>query len=139
MERIYYPSFAELIDRLSIVIQKEMFSSDDEMRKEFILERNLIINDINTFISEGVVFDGASIFAAMLLQLINSHIWENEKVERGQSPDINTDWKEKYLSLIKSHKLNSDRANVKKKLQQLSGGRIDHKLNYNLGLWPIPF
>lgn len=130
MERKYLPSYAELIDRLSIVIQKEMFATDEEMRAAFVKERNDIIHDINVFISEGVKVNGEQIFSAMLLQLVNSHIWSNEGAGRGEGGEKNYEM---------THALNADRAKVKRHIQEISGGRIDHKLNYIDGHWPITF
>lgn len=130
-EKKYMPSFAELIDRLTIISQKEMFAETDEMRFEFIKERNDIIHDINIFIKEGVQVSGEQVFASILLQLVNSHIWENEKAGRGEGETKNYEL---------THALNSDRAKIKKHIQTLIGGRIDHKLNYNInGAWPIKF
>lgn len=130
MERKYLPSYAELIDRLSIVIQKEMFATEEEMRAAFVKERNDIIHDINVFISEGIRIDGEHIFSAMLLQLVNSHIWENESGIRG-------DGEKKNYEL--THSLNYDRSLVKKHIQEMINGRVDFKLSYSKGAWPINF
>lgn len=127
MSRKYNLSFAELIDRLTIVIQKIVFSENDEMRKSFVEERNDIIHDLNLFINnDGVTVDGELISRFCYLQLVNATIWANEGAARG-------DGEEKNYEL--THGLNSDRATIKKSIQQQINGRIDYKLNYGFGYW----
>jgi len=128
MERLYNWSFAELIDRLSIVIQKIIHSTTDEMREMFVKERDEIIHDLDAFISEGVKVDGKTISHAMSLQIVNCAIWNGESAGRG-------DGKEKNYEM--THALNSNRAEVKKHISERANGRVDFKLNYGLGLWDL--
>lgn len=127
-ERKYNLSWAELIDRATIVAQKVVFSTDH--KEEFEKELAAIIHDIDLMIMEGVAVNGEAIKAIMFLMLVNSHIWENESALRGDG--IGAD-------LPKTHRLNADRAHIKKRLSELSNNRIDHKLNYNSGEWNIKF
>lgn len=120
-ERKYRWSFAELIDRSTIIWQKIIHAETDEMRSEFVKERDEIVHDLNLFISEGVKVTGEILVNALALQLVNREIWLNEAAGRGE------DGKADYPY---THKLNSDRAKIKKNIQNKIGGRVDHKLNF---------
>jgi len=128
-KRRYLPSFAELIDRLQIVSLKILFA-DAELKKEFMKEAADIKYDINLFLEEGVKMSGDMIQAIGILQMVNWEIWDNESALRGDGDKADP---------IKTHKLNCDRAHAKKKIQQLAGGRIDHKLNYIDGYLNFPY
>lgn len=127
--RQYQLSFAELCDRLSIVIQKIAFSETEEMKLAFVKERDEIVHDINLFIKEGLTpITGEMLVRICSLQLINYAIWTNESGGRGDGETKNYEL---------SHALNANRAEVKKKIQMLCSGRIDHKLNYIKGAWDL--
>lgn len=126
--RLYMPSFAELVDRLNIVIQKIVFAENEEMRQAFVKEREDIVHDIDLFLKEGVAVDGQMISHICYLQLVNATIWANESGGRGDGESKNYEL---------SHGLNSNRAHVKKAIQQKINGRIDHKLNYINGAWDL--
>lgn len=128
--RKYLPSFAELCDRLSILVMKIAYAEDKEMLLSFIEERDFITHDIDLFINEGVVTDGEMAYYLQGLQFINSKIWHNETEQRGETKEVEIDWKDKYEKLVQSHKWNADRAKLKRSIQEKIGGRIDHKLNY---------
>lgn len=136
MERKYTLSFAELCDRLNIVIQKIIYSDDEEIKISFVIERDAIINDIDFCIKNGLVVSGDMINAIMSLQLINHLIWINEddlrKAETNPCPVV--DWEGRFKKIKFTHQLNADRSMVKKKIQSLFGGRIDYKLNYIPGI-----
>jgi len=123
--RRYHLSFAELLDRLSIVSQKVIYAQEEEMKTAFISEREDILHDIDLF---RVKWDAKLSYAAMVLQHINAKIWDNESGGRGEGGDRNYDL---------THALNSNRAEVKKWIQEYIGGRIDHKLNYIKGAWDL--
>lgn len=127
-ERKYQWSFAELIDRLSIVIQKVVHSEDVNMRAVFADERDDIIHDLNLYLQEGVKVDGEMISHICYLQLINATIWQNESAFRGDGDGAN---------LKLTHGLNSDRATIKRHISERSKGRVDYKLNYNSGYWDM--
>jgi hypothetical protein len=126
--RKYAWSFAELVDRLSIVIQKIAHSETEDMRELFAQERDLIIHDIDLYISEGVKMDGKMLSDAMSLQIVNCAIWNGESAGRG-------DGKEKNYEL--THALNSNRAEVKKHISERANGRVDYKLNYGKSIWNL--
>lgn len=122
------PSFAELIDRLSIVIQKIIHAETEEMKVAFVQERDDIIHDIDLFISEGVKVDGKTISDSMTLQVVNCTIWNGESAGRGDGDAKNYEM---------THALNSNRAEVKKHISERSKGRVDFKLNYGRGIWDL--
>lgn len=122
-KRRYLPSYAELLDRLSIVIQKELYSTEKKLKIEFRKERLDIVHDISLF-----QVDGEMIFATMLLMLCNSKMWDNESGARGDGDKTN---------FLLTHKLNATRAAIKRRIMEMIGGRIDYKLNYIDGAWKI--
>ena len=127
-QRRYQWSFAELADRLGIVIQKIIYAETEEMRLAFIQERDDIVHDLDLFLKEGVQVDGKMISNICALQLINATVWNNESAfrEGGDGVDLKL-----------THSLNSDRASVKKAISERANGRVDFKLNYNKGIWNI--
>jgi len=126
--RRYNWSFSELCDRISIVVQKIVYAENDQMRAEFVRERDDIIHDLDLYIKEGVQVDGRMVSHICTLQLINATIWSNESAfrEGGSGTDLTL-----------THSLNCDRANVKAAISKKANGRIDYKLNYNKGLWDL--
>ena len=127
-ERRYNWSFAELCDRISIVVQKIVYAENEEMRAAFVQERDDIIHDLNLFLNEGVKVDGQMISHICYLQLINATVWANESAFReGGNGD----------NLPLTHGLNSNRATVKQAISKKANGRIDFKLNYNKGVWNL--
>ncbi len=126
--RRYNWSFSELCDRISIVVQKIVYAENEEMKASFVQERDDIIHDLNLFLSEGVKVDGKMLSDLCCLQLVNATIWANESAFReGGSGD----------NLPFTHGLNSNRAEIKKSISERAKGRIDHKLNYNKGIWDL--
>jgi hypothetical protein len=130
IDRKYMPSFAELCDRLSIIIQKIVHSPNEQLKSAFQKEAQDIKHDINKFIEEGVKVDAHMIEGFMLLQLVNRDIWVNESAARGDGDGA---------ELIKTHRLNSDRNTAKKRISELCKGRIDEKLDYHTGLYNYEF
>ena len=124
-DRAYKWSFAELVDRLTIVTQKVIYADTPEMKASFIQERADIIHDLNLFLQEGVTVDGDIISHICALQHINTTIWKNESAFRGDGDGGD---------LVLTHSLNSDRAFIKKIISTKVNGRVDHKLNYNKGI-----
>ena len=127
-DRRYTWSFAELIDRMSIVAQKIVYAETEEMRLAFVQERDDIINDLDLFLKEGVQVDGKMISNICALQLINATVWNNESAFREGGDGVD---------LTLTHSLNSDRANCKMAISKKANGRIDYKLNYNKGIWDL--
>ena len=120
MERKYKWSFAELIDRLTIVQQKEIYNV--EHRDEFTAELNDILHDLGLEISEGnISITPDMVRDIVVLTLMNAWIWANEdNIRKGVDGEND---------LHLTHQLNDLRSAAKKRIQQGIGGRIDHKLN----------
>lgn len=89
MKRKWLPTFAELIDRLSIDQLKEVFIT--EHRDKYDQEMKLIMNDLDTLIKEkdNIVISSKLIRAIIVLAQINTHIWYNEsKARKGEAQDL---------------------------------------------------
>ena len=82
------PTFAELVDRLSIHQLKEVLLPDQ--KEKYGREMQDIEHDIDLIIKEGKVeITGHLIRCIIALAQINEHIWYNEsKVRRGESQDL---------------------------------------------------
>jgi hypothetical protein len=129
------PTFAELIDRLSIVQLKEIFIS--EHRGEYAKEIEDILHDIDICIgSPGSepsdrgtsspdqarpVFDAQTVRDIVVLSQMNLHIWHNEANSRRGIKEGN--------NLELSHSLNGIRNLAKNRIQSRVGGRKDFKLD----------
>lgn len=120
----YKLTTAELIDRLSIVIMKIAHGAKVEE------ELKLLVEEIND--KEGAIMMGEFIYATVSLALVNAFIWMNEDAAR-------TEAEQNPLMLLKSHRLNADRAYAKKRINNLLGERIDPKLNYVNGEWNLKY
>lgn len=120
MTRKYLPTLSELIDRLSIVQLKEVFIS--EHKKEYKQEISDIVHDIQLVLDQnnGVV-DAETIRAIVVLSQMNLHIWHNESNYRKGIKDGN--------NLELTHGLNGIRNTAKNKIQEVSGGRKDYKID----------
>jgi len=121
MSRKYLPTFAELVDRLSIVQLKEIFLP--ERRAEYRDERRLIMHDIDTIIDEAKYQIGSTaIHAIMMLMLTNRYIWENESKARAGG-----DEQDRLLKL--THSINGVRATARNVLAKEMGERTDLKVD----------
>jgi hypothetical protein len=121
MKRKYLPTFAELIDRLSIVQLKAVFIP--EHKKEYNEEINLIVHDIDQIIKrKKYKINGNMIRAILVLMLTNRFIWENEsKAREGTSEQ------DKLLKL--THSINGVRNQAKNVISQEVKERKDLKLD----------
>ena len=118
--RKYLPTFAELIDRLSIVQLKEWLLS--EHREEYAAEIKEILHDLDIIIQEeNVVLTAKEIRAILVVGAINREIWLNESNFRS-GIDTGND-------LELTHGLNSIRNFAKNRIQESLGGRQDYKLD----------
>ena len=135
--RKYNPTLAELIDRLSITILKEIFIS--EHKEEYIEEQKLILHDIDLIIKEKNIngLTAKFIYSTLVIMLSNRYIWENEsKARLGESQD---------LSLLKvTHSINGVRNTAKNVMSAELGERQDYKIDClasdlpkDLGNWNI--
>ena len=118
-ERKYLPTLSELIDRLSIVQLKEVFIP--EHKEEYSKEINNICHDIDIVLSGTKAIDSEAIRAIVVLSQMNLHIWHNESNYRKGIKDGN--------NLELTHGLNGIRNTAKNKIQELSGGRKDYKID----------
>ena len=118
--RKYLPTFAELIDRLSIVQLKEVFIP--EHKEEYAKEISDIVHDIDLTLEEGNdKIDAKTIRAIVVLAQMNLHIWHNESNYRKGIKDGN--------DLELTHGLNGIRNTAKNIIQECEGGRKDYKID----------
>ena len=119
-QRKYLPTLSELVDRLSIAQLKEVFIT--EHKAEYGAEIADILHDIDLLLKEGnVVVDARAIRAMVVLSQMNLHIWHNETNYRKGIKDGN--------NLELTHGLNGIRNTAKNRIQELSGGRKDYKID----------
>ena len=119
-ERKYLPTLSELIDRLSITQLKEVFITDH--KDEYAEEIKLIMHDIDLLLKEEeIVVDARALRAIVVLSQMNLHIWHNETNYRKGIKDGN--------NLELTHGLNGIRNTSKNRIQELSGGRKDYKID----------
>jgi len=119
IERKYLPTLSELIDRLSIAQLKEVFIS--EHKEEYAQEIKDIVHDIQLILDKSDDIDAETIRAIVVLSQMNLHIWHNESNYRKGIKDGN--------DLELTHGLNGIRNTAKNKIQELSGGRKDYKID----------
>ena len=116
-ERKYLPTFAELCDRLSIVLLKQIFIPEN--RRAYIEERKLIEHDLNLLTPK---FRAIDLRALMVVMLSNRFIWENESKARLGGPE-----QDKLLKL--THSVNGLRNRAKNILSARAGERVDLKVD----------
>ena len=118
-ERKYLPTLSELIDRLSIIQLKEVFIT--EHKKEYAQEIKDICHDIQLILDKSEDIDAETIRAIVVLSQMNLHIWHNESNSRKGIKGGN--------NLELTHGLNGIRNTAKNKIQELSSGRKDYKID----------
>jgi len=129
--RRYLPTLAELIDRLTIVILKQVFIPEN--KDIYAAERKLIEHDIDIF-QKGL---SIIVSASVIVMLTNRFIWENESRARAGGSDQDR--------LLKTtHSINGVRNRAKNKIARFLGDREDLKtdslaadLPPELGNWDI--
>lgn len=120
IERKYLPTLSDLVDRLTIVQQKEIFLS--ERRTEYIAERELILHDIDVILADIPRLSARAIWACCVLQLTNRCIWESESKARAGGNE-----QDKLLKM--THSINGIRNSAKNILAEEAGGRRDYKID----------
>ena len=87
-DRKYLPSFADLIDRLSIDQLKEVFIPDNKQNYRDEMDR--ICHDIEVLINEeDIKLTSRLLRSIVVLSQINAHIWYNESCARsGEAQDL---------------------------------------------------
>ena len=119
-QRKYLPTLSELIDRLSITQLKEVFIP--EHKGEYSEEIADICHDIDLMLSaETEQITAETVRAIVVLSQMNLHIWHNESNYRKGIRDGN--------NLELTHGLNGIRNTSKNKIQELTGGRKDYKID----------
>lgn len=120
MNRKYLPTLSELVDRLSIVQLKEVFITDH--KDEYSKEIADITHDIQLLLDENKgEITAETIRAIVVLSQMNLHIWHNESNYRNGIKDGN--------DLELTHGLNGIRNVAKNRIQEVSGGRKDYKID----------
>lgn len=126
-QRRYLPTLSELIDRLTIVQQKEL--KIPEKREEYTKEIEDLLHDIEMcladegFNSYNTTPKGIAqmIRDIIVLTLMNCEIWHNESNFRKGIKEGN--------NLELTHGLNGIRNTAKNKIQEKFGGRKDYKVD----------
>ena len=119
--RKYLPTFAELVDRMSICTLKSIFIPAN--KEAYQQEIDDIQHDLDMIIKEkNIVLSGRAIQAIQVIMLSNRYIWENEsKCRAGDNQDF---------SLLKlTHSVNGVRSTAKNVLSQELGERVDLKVD----------
>ena len=120
MKRKYLPTLSELVDRLSIIQLKEVFILGH--KEEYAKEIKDIVHDIQICLGESYEeINAETIRAIIVLSQMNLHIWHNESNYRKGIEDGN--------NLELTHGLNGIRNTAKNKIQEISGGRKDYKID----------
>ena len=123
--RKYLPTFAELIDRLSIVQLKAIFIPENKDAYE--KEMELIMHDIDLILNQHETSNKSTVSAKMIrsimiVMLTNRYIWENEsKARQGGSEQ------DKLLKL--THSINGIRNTAKNVISNEMGDRVDLKID----------
>lgn len=126
LQRKYLPTLADLIDRLTIVQQKQIFIPDK--REEYAQELEDLMHDIDLIITRDKhAIDANAIHAICVIMLANRYIWENESIIRdGTSRE---DAATQLKRLKATHSINGVRNTAKNVLSELTGGRKDYKID----------
>ena len=135
--RKYLPTFAELIDRMTICQLKSIFIPDNKEAYDDEIED--IKHDLNAIIKEKEVNITAELIRAIsIVMLSNRYIWENESKVRSDSDD------KEALLLKLTHSINGVRNTAKNVISKELGERVDLKtdclaaeLKSNLQNWDI--
>ena len=123
-ERRYLPTFAELLDRLSIVQLKAIFTP---YKEQYEGERADIEHDLDLMMKreDFPPLTAYDIRCFMLLMLTNRYIWENESFVRNGAK-LGTAETAERLKL--THSINGVRTRIKNQLM-VDSGRQEHKVD----------
>jgi hypothetical protein len=135
--RKYLPTFAELIDRMTICQLKSIFIPHNKEAYDEEIED--IKHDLDAIIKEKEVNITAELIRAIsIVMLSNRYIWENESKVRSDSDD------KEALLLKLTHSINGVRNTAKNVISKELGERVDLKtdclaaeLKSNLQNWDI--
>lgn len=116
--RKYFPTIAQMIDRLCIVTLKSIKISEN--KKEYEKEADNIMHDLDLLLGKN---QGRFVRAILVNAIINETIWSNEAKARSGGD-------KQGKSLLFTHSLNSIRANSMNAMTNVVGGTKDLKLDY---------
>ena len=122
-ERKYFPTFGELVDRLSIVMLKRIFIP--QYWRTYTGEINQIKHDIDLILnqkSKRIRLGAKDVTAILALALVNREIWLNESIARAGGSGQND-------RLRYTHSINGQRAKAKNILSGMMGERVDMKVD----------
>ena len=119
--RKYLPTFAELIDRLSIVTLKSI--KIPENKEEYEQEAQEIMHDIDLIIKEKKIK-----MTAQLLRAVGIDWWANETIWSNESKAREGGTEQDHL-LKFTHSINGVRGNAKNVISSEVGERKDLKLD----------
>lgn len=120
-KRKFLPSFAELVDRMSIHQLKEVFIP--EHKEKYAKEIQEIVHDLDLILEENpdVVLDGQTVRRIIVLAQMNAHIWYNESAVRANTGKGN---------LKLTHGLNGIRSTAGNKIMEIfPEGKKDYKID----------
>ena len=120
-ERKYLPTLADLIDRLSILLLKQVYGdARDGHQKE---EAELVEQDISS-----IVYEGRFVRAVLILMLANHVIWRNEAAIRGGAGGAPSP--EHLADMLRfTHSINGVRSRAKNAISRWVGEREDRKVD----------
>tara|TARA_R110002012_G_scaffold313294_1_gene524785 strand:+ start:121 stop:552 length:432 start_codon:yes stop_codon:yes gene_type:complete len=120
--RKYLPTFAELIDRMTICQLKSIFIPEN--KKAYDIEIEDIKHDLDAIIKEKSVDVTAELIRAIsIVMLSNRYIWENES-------KVRTSGHENESRLLKlTHSINGVRNTAKNVISNELGERVDLKID----------
>jgi hypothetical protein len=123
--RQFLPTLSDLVDRLTIVLQKMIFIH--ERRSEYEAEEADLLHDIDQILGGASKrLDAKDIRAIAIMMLANRFIWENEsKIRDG----TDTDERSQLQRLKATHSINGVRNTAKNVLAASFGGRKDYKID----------
>ena len=120
-QRRYLPTFADLVDRLTIAQLKAVFIPDN--RASYQDEIELILHDLDLILEEkGTRLGARAIHAIAVVMLTNRFIWENESKARAGGND-----QDHLLKL--THSINGVRNTAKNVIAREFGERLDWKVD----------
>ncbi len=120
--RKYLPTLSDLVDRLTIAMQKFIFLPGHE--GEYQQEIDDLRHDVRLICGEKV---GELVYGVIAVTLANRCIWENETHIRDGSSTETSDIQ--LQRLRKTHSVNGVRNTAKNFISALYGGRKDYKID----------
>ena len=132
-ERKYLPTLADLIDRLSILLLKQVYG---ERRDAHQNEAELVEQDISNMVFEQSINEGNFVRAVLVLMLANHVIWQNEgairaegliRAAEGGAPFRSS---ERLADMLRfTHSINGVRSRAKNVISRCAGEREDRKVD----------